>query len=134
MDIDTILQSFEFLEDWEDRYALIIDLGRRLEPMPDEMKTEVTRVLGCQSQVWIAHRVDEAGHVHFVADSDAHIVRGLIGILMALYDDRTPAEILATPAAPLFDRLGLQQHLSPLRSNGLHAMVRRIHELAAAAA
>jgi cysteine desulfuration protein SufE len=129
--IAKLIATFDFLDDWEERYATIIGLGKKLNPMSDDDKTDETIVKGCQSQVWMIHRVDEAGHLHFIADSDAHIVRGLIAILMMAYDDKSPEEIEAVPIKDHFRDLGLDQHLSPLRSNGLHAMVKRILTAAA---
>ncbi|MEZ6197847.1 MAG: SufE family protein [Planctomycetota bacterium] len=126
MDIDRLVATFEFLDDWEERYATIIGLGKKLAPMDDSLKTEATKVHGCQSQVWMVHEKDAEGRFHFIADSDAHIVRGLIAILLMIYEGKTREEIAAVPIADHFARLGLDRHLSPLRSNGLHAMVARI--------
>ena len=119
-----LLDAFAFLENWTDRYQYIIDLGRQLPPFPDEYKNADKLVRGCQSQVWL-HAQMRDGRLHLEAASDAVIVSGLVAILLRLYNDRTPAEILA--ASPDFiERLGLSQHLSPTRNNGLHAMVQTI--------
>ncbi|MEE9393472.1 MAG: SufE family protein [Planctomycetota bacterium] len=133
MNLDKLVSTFDFLDDWEERYALIIDLGRKLAPMDDGLKNDESKVRGCQSQVWMVHKVQgDTGRLEFIADSDAHIVRGLIAILMIIYSGRTPAEILEVPIKEHFGKLGLDEHLSPLRSNGLHSMVERIRLLAAA--
>ncbi len=132
-DFDAIAADMEFLDEWEDRYRYVIDLGRAMPPMPEALKTAATKVDGCASQVWIAPR-GEGGRIRFDGDSDAMIVRGLIAVLRALYDARTPDEMLAVDAPAAFARLGLDQALSSQRSNGLRAMVARLRETAAAAA
>ena len=135
----TALQSdFELLDDWEDRYRYIIELGRGLAPFPEAYRSEATKVRGCASQVWLTSQVrkdsDGAGPVlHFEGDSDAHIVRGLIAILFALYQDKTAKEILAIEPQTVFQSLGLKEHLTPQRSNGLASMVERIRSDARAA-
>lgn len=119
-----LLDAFAFLENWTDRYQYIIDLGRQLPPFPDAYKNADKLVRGCQSQVWL-HAEMREGRLHLQAASDAVIVSGLVAILLQLYNDRTPAEILS--ASPdIIERLGLSQHLSPTRNNGLHAMVQTI--------
>ena len=131
--VEELVDSFSFLDDWEDRFRYLIDLGRGLAPMDAGLKTEETKVRGCTSQVWIVEYV-EAGpplRLHFVADSDAHIVRGLIAVLLAIYDGRTPEEILAVDIKDAIARLGFAQALSPNRANGLFSMVERIRKLAA---
>jgi cysteine desulfuration protein SufE len=128
--IEDIVESFSFFDDWEDRYRYVIDLGRELEPLPDAFKTDTNVVHGCQSMVWIEHALVE-GRLHFRLDSDALIVRGLIAIVLAAFNDRTPSEILAYDIDALFARLDLLRHLSPTRGNGLAALVRRIREIAA---
>jgi cysteine desulfuration protein SufE len=121
------LQSdFAVLDDWEDRYRYIIELGRTLSPMAPELKTEATKVRGCASQVWLVSRAPDSGAMHFVGDSDAHIVRGLIAVLFTLYEGKTPHEVLSLDPATVFDALGLKEHLTPQRSNGLASMVERI--------
>ncbi len=137
MDIHEILENFELLEDWEDRYRYVIELGRMLEPLPEASHNDANKVRGCASQVWLESEVsngaDRGPRIHFRGDSDAHIVRGLIAILIALYSDRTSSEILATDARPILRRMGLAEHLTPQRSNGLAAMVARIQADAEAA-
>ena len=138
MTLQNLQSDFELLDDWEDRYRYIIELGRTLAPMPDALKTEATKVRGCTSQVWL---VSEAGGaaggadrtLRFVGDSDAHIVRGLIAILFALYDGKPAQDILATEPETVFNALGLKEHLTPQRSNGLASMVERIRADARAA-
>lgn len=133
MTVEDLLESFEFLDDWEDRYRYIIDLGKRLPDMAEEEKTRHSKVEGCVSQVWlVAHRdPSQPDRMIFLADSDAHIVRGLVAILLIVYSGKTAEEILEIDARGLLGRLDLEGHLSPSRSNGLFSMVRRIRELAA---
>lgn len=123
-----LVETFALLEDWTDRYQYIIDLGRQAEPFPDAWKVEENRLHGCQSQVWIVTE-RRGDRLHYSATSDSTIVAGLIAILLSVYSDRRPADILATPPTFL-EELELAQHLSPTRSNGLHAMVRRIRQFA----
>jgi cysteine desulfuration protein SufE len=127
--LDAIRADFALLEDWEDRYRYVIELGRELPPLPDALRTEVNKVRGCVSQVWL-HSTRRAGAggptFAFLGDSDAHIVRGLIAILLAIYQGKTAREILASDAAAVFAALGLKEHLTPQRSNGFFAMVERI--------
>jgi cysteine desulfuration protein SufE len=135
--VEELVDSFAFLDDWEDRFRYLIDLGRKLAPMDPALKTEETKVRGCTSQVWIVDRVEPASEpgrpptLHFIADSDAHIVKGLIAALLAIYDGRTPQEILAIDIKDAIARLGFAQALSPNRANGLFSMVERIRALAA---
>lgn len=131
MTIANLKSDFELLDDWEDRYRYIIELGRGLKPFPDAFRTEATKVRGCASQVWLVSDVREgingSGPVlHFLGDSDAHIVRGLIAILFALYQDKPARDILAIEPETVFQSLGLKEHLTPQRSNGLASMVERI--------
>lgn len=133
---EEIVETFEFLDDWEDRYRHVIDLGKAMPAMPDDQKGRLTKVDGCASQVWIAPRFEGEGaeaRLHFNGDSDAMIVRGLIAVLHALLSGQTPKDIVATDALAEMARLGLDQHLSAQRSNGLRAMIVRVHELAKAA-
>jgi len=134
---DEIVENFELFDDWEDRYRYVIELGREMEPLPETYKTDAWKVDGCASQVWLVPDVlrDEAERecLTFRGDSDAMIVRGLIAVLRALYCGRPLAEIPAINAQAELARLGLDQHLSAQRSNGLKAMVRRLTELARAA-
>jgi cysteine desulfuration protein SufE len=138
MSLAALQSDFELLDDWEDRYRYIIELGRSLAPFPEAHRSEATKVRGCASQVWLTSEVrdgsDGAGPVlHFEGDSDAHIVRGLIAILFALYQDKTAKEILALEPQTVFQSLGLKDHLTPQRSNGLASMVERIRSDARAA-
>jgi cysteine desulfuration protein SufE len=123
--------EFEVLGDWEERYRYVIDLGRDLAPLIDGERSDANKVRGCASQVWLVTRADEDGRLWFRGDSDAHIVRGLIAILMRLYSGRRPAEILAFDAKEALGRLGLTEALSQQRSNGLFSMVERIRRDAA---
>ncbi|MBH0237165.1 SufE family protein [Methylobrevis albus] len=130
MTLDEIRDNFAYLDDWEDRYRYIIELGRSLTPLPDAARTDENKVRGCTSQVWLVTtpRATNDGRVlDFTGDSDAHIVRGLIAILFATYSGRRPEEILGVDPGTVFTELGLKEHLSPQRSNGLASMVRRIH-------
>jgi cysteine desulfuration protein SufE len=130
MTIDDIRDNFELLEEWDDRYRYVIELGRTLEPMPEAEHTAENKVNGCTSQVWLSRQIDRNpdGEVvlRYRGDSDAHIVRGLVAILLTLYGNHTPQQILATDALAVFDELGFREHLTPQRSNGLRAMVERI--------
>jgi cysteine desulfuration protein SufE len=128
--IDEIRDNFELLEDWDDRYRYVIELGRTLAPMSDEEHSAANKVNGCTSQVWLSRQVAKADTgapvLSYLGDSDAHIVRGLIAILLALYSDHKAEDILAIDAPKVFDELGFKEHLTPQRSNGLRAMVERI--------
>jgi cysteine desulfuration protein SufE len=131
MTIDEINENFALLDEWDDRYRYLIELGRMLTPLPDAARTEANKVQGCASQVWLTTDIEHgpSGPVlSFVGDSDAHIVRGLIAILLALYSGKPASDILATDALTLFDKLGLREHLTPQRSNGLKSMVGRIRD------
>jgi len=135
---DTIEEDFASLDEWEDRYRYVIELGHDLEPLSDASHNEANKVRGCVSQVWLEKelRRDAAGEtiIHYRGDSDSHLVRGLIAIALALYSDRTPEEILATDARATFGALGLEQHLTPQRSNGVRSMIERIRAEALAPA
>jgi len=120
-----IAENLSYLDDWEDRYRYIIELGQKLPPLADSEKNAATKVNGCVSQVWLVTERDGA-LLRYRGESDAMIVRGLAAILIALYSGRTPAEIAGTDAIAIFDELGLREHLSTQRSNGLVAMVNRI--------
>lgn len=126
--IETIREDFAFLDDWEDRYRYLIELGADLTPYPAEARDDAHKVRGCASQVWLLTMPQEADQptLRFLGDSDAHIVRGLIAILLALYSGRSAAEIMAIDAEAFLKELGLDQHLTPQRSNGLRSMVARI--------
>ena len=135
--IDDIVENFALLDQWDDRYRYVIELGRTLPPMPESAHSDANKVLGCASQVWLLTHVkpDGAGGptLSFGGDSDAHIVRGLIAILLALYSGKSARAILETDALALFDRIGLRENLTPQRSNGLRSMVERIRAEAKAA-
>jgi cysteine desulfuration protein SufE len=135
--IDEIIDNFSLLDDWDDRYRYVIELGRTLAPLPDAQRTEANKVQGCASQVWLATTITPDGAagptLSFIGDSDAHIVRGLIAILFSLYSGKTAREILAADAIALFEKLSLREHLTPQRSNGFRSMVERIRRDAQAA-
>ena len=128
--IDEIRENFELLEDWDDRYRYVIELGRTLEPMPEAEHSAANKVQGCASQVWLAKSLERSDTgealLKYLGDSDAHIVRGLIAILLTLYSGHTPQQILATDATAVFNEFGFREHLTPQRSNGLRSMVERI--------
>jgi cysteine desulfuration protein SufE len=130
MTIDEIRDNFALLDDWDDRYRYVIELGRTLDPMPDAEHSAANKVQGCASQVWLSRQLRRSEReepvLNYLGDSDAHIVRGLIAILLTLYSGRTPREILAADALAVFDELGFREHLTPQRSNGLRSMVERI--------
>lgn len=134
--LDEIRETFGLLDSWEDRYRYVIDLGKELEPLPDAARTEDNKVRGCASQVWVETiRRDGTGApvLEFRGDSDAHIVKGLVALILALYSGKTPDAILSTDALGVFRELGLAEHLTPQRSNGVRAMVERIRRDAEAA-
>ena len=130
MGIDEIIDNFSVLDDWDDRYRYVIELGRELEPLPDAARTETNKVQGCASQVWLSTDVKPNGKdgpvLTFKGDSDAHIVRGLIAILFAFYSGKHARQIVENDAIALFNKLGLREHLTPQRSNGFKSMVERI--------
>ncbi len=130
MSLDEIIENFSYLDDWEDRYRYVIELGRTLEPIDEAARTDANKVLGCASQVWLETHVERSGQgepvLSFRADSDAHIVRGLIALILALYSGKTSADILSTDAEALFDKLGLSAHLTRQRTNGTRSMVERM--------
>lgn len=130
MTLDDIRSDFALLDDWEDRYRYVIELGRTLDPIADTDRSERTKVRGCTSQVWlVAHWAKDAGGdptLVLKGDSDAHIVRGLVAILLQLYGGLTPEQVLAVDADAAMAELGLRDHLSPQRSNGLKSMIERI--------
>ncbi len=134
---EEIVETFDFLDDWEERYGHVIDLGKALPPLNDALRVPATKVDGCASQVWIHTNIEGQGGtaiLHFVGDSDAMIVRGLIAILEALYNGQTVDEVQKIDAQGELTRLGLNDHLSAQRSNGLRSMVARLQEVAARAA
>jgi cysteine desulfuration protein SufE len=130
MTINEIRENFALLDDWDDRYRYVIELGRTLDPMPEAEHSAANKVQGCASQVWLSKRVERGGTgeplLKYRGDSDAHIVRGLIAILLTLFSGQTPQQILSTDAIAVFDEFGFREHLTPQRSNGLRAMVERI--------
>jgi cysteine desulfuration protein SufE len=135
--IDQIIADFELLDDWEDRYRYLIELGRALPPLAESDRTDKNKVRGCASQVWLAtHNATRNGEpiLHFEGDSDALIVRGLVAVALALFDNKTPSEIRATDAEAVFDKLDLRAHLTAQRSNGLRSLVERIRAEAKVAA
>ena len=135
--LDEIIDNFSLLEEWDDRYRYVIELGRGLSPLSERDRTEANKVQGCASQVWLATTVRADGQggpvLTFCGDSDAHIVRGLIAILFAMFSGKHAGEILSADAIALFQRLGLREHLTPQRSNGFRSMVERIRADARAA-
>lgn len=128
---DDIISEFSELTDWMDRYAYIIDLGNTLPPYPESEKIPANIIEGCQSRVWISAKLNEDKTIHFEADSDALIVKGIIALLLKVLNDRTPDEILNADLY-FIEKIGLKEHLSPTRSNGLLAMVKQIHNYARA--
>jgi cysteine desulfuration protein SufE len=135
--LDEIVDNFSLLEEWDDRYRYVIELGRALSPLAERDRTEANKVQGCASQVWLATTVHPNGQggpmLTFCGDSDAHIVRGLIAILFAMFSGKQARDILSTDAIAVFERLGLREHLTPQRSNGFRSMVERIRADAQAA-
>jgi cysteine desulfuration protein SufE len=136
-DITEIIDNFSVLDDWDDRYRYLIELGRELPPLPEAAHSAANKVQGCASQVWLDTSVKSNGTsgpvLTFAGDSDAHIVRGLIAVLFAIFSGKHAKEILATDALALFERMGLREHLTPQRSNGFRSMVARIQSDARAA-
>ena len=123
--LDELVDDFAFLDDWEDRYMHVIDLGKSLEPLTDAERTPANKVEGCASQVWIVTEPSD-GRLHFRGDSDAHIVKGLIAVVHTALSGRTPPDLLAVDVEGLMSRIGLSEHLSSQRANGLRAMVARL--------
>lgn len=129
--LEELIEEFSFLDDWEERYRYVIDLGRTLAPLEESERVDISKVRGCASQVWLVSAVAPGtGLVDFRGQSDAAIVQGLLAILVRLYSGRLPAEILALDAQAAFQALGLGDALTPQRSNGLKAMAQRIHDVA----
>ena len=129
---EDLVETFEFLDDWEDRYRHVIDMGKAMPPLEEALRVPATKVDGCASQVWLVPQIND-GVFTFRGESDAMIVRGLIAVLRTLYNEQLVADVLAIDAGAELGRLGLNDHLSAQRSNGLRAMVERIRETAAAA-
>jgi len=136
--LEEVVAAFEIIDDWEERYRYVIELGRDLPDFPEEQRTDANKVRGCVSQVWLDTTVENGSGqppvLRFQGDSDALIVKGLIAILLSMFDGRTPGEIRDTDPEAIFAQLQLREHLTPQRSNGLTAMIRRIHGDAAAVA
>ena len=128
LSIDDIVENFDLLDDWDDRYRYLIELGRMLAPLPEAAHTEANKVRGCASQVWLETHVSGAKPpvLRFLGDSDAHIVRGLVALVLTFYSGKTAPQILRDDPFSLFEKLGLHAHLTPQRSNGVKAMVERI--------
>lgn len=138
MRLSDIREDFDLLDDWEDRYRYVIELGRKLPAFPEAERTDANKVRGCASQVWLVSHVapapaGQSPSMSFEGDSDAHIVRGLVAVLLSIYAEKSAAEILSTDAQAVFSDLGLAEHLTQQRSNGLASMVARIRADAAAA-
>ncbi|WP_300019459.1 SufE family protein [uncultured Roseobacter sp.] len=132
-EFEELVEDFEFLDDWEDRYRLVIEEGKGMAPLDAALKVPATKVEGCASQVWL-HAVTEGGVLHFDGESDAMIVNGLIAVLRKLYNGLPLDAVLSVDARQEMERLGLNDHLSAQRSNGLRAMIERIRSVSAAAA
>ncbi len=122
---DEIIEEYQDFDDWMDRYQLLIDLGSSMPPLPEQYKTEQNLIDGCQSRVWLQADLTPEGHIHFQAESDALIVKGIVSLLIRVLDDQTPHDILAADLY-FIERIGLREHLSPTRSNGLVAMVKQM--------
>lgn len=125
MTLEELIENFSYLDNWEDRYSYLIDLGNNLENLPAEYKTPEWKVQGCQSQVWLIPQFQD-GKIHFLGDSDAILVRGLISIVLMIYNDKSPSEIKSIAIEDIFAKLGLEENLSPSRRNGLMSMVSKI--------
>ena len=132
MTLDELKASFSLMGSWEERYGLIIDLGRQLEPLPEDAYVDTNKVRGCMSQVWMISQTLPDGRIDIRGDSDAHIVKGLIAVLLMVYSGKTPQEIGQIDIKALFTELGLEQHISANRRNGFYAMVERIGQMAEA--
>ncbi len=130
--LDDVFETFELLDEWTERYGFLIELGEELPAMDDALKIKEHKVKGCLSQVWMVPR-HEGDVMHFIADSDAHIVRGLVALVLLMFNGKTPNEVVALDPRPTLARLGLDKHLSPGRNNGLHSMIARMKKLAAVA-
>ena len=129
MELEELIENFAFFDGWEEKYQYVIDLGQQLEPLDDSFKTEEWKVKGCQSQVWLVPSFSN-GHLHFKGDSDAILVRGIIAIVLLIYNDKTPEEIKSIDVTKIFAKLGLEENLTPSRRNGMLSMVAKIREYA----
>ena len=132
MTIEELIDNFSFLEGWEEKYQYVIDLGHKLEPLDEKFKTDDWKVKGCQSQVWLVPQIKN-GVFHFKGDSDAILVKGIISIVLLIYNDKTAAEIKNIDVTKIFVKLGLEENLTPSRRNGMLSMVEKIKQYAAAA-
>jgi len=132
--LQELIDTFEMLGEWEERYRYLIDLGRKLQPLTEAEHSEANKVRGCMSQVWLVSEetADSSPKLKFRGDSDAHIVKGLVAVLMVLYSERSPREILDTNINDAFEKLGLEGHITMNRRNGFYSMVEKIREMAAA--
>ncbi|MFK8034341.1 MAG: SufE family protein [Hyphomicrobiales bacterium] len=136
MSIDEIIDNFSYLDDWEDRYKYVIELGKELEPMPEVLQVDANKVRGCSSQVWLSTHISNEGgepRLHFLGNSDAHIVRGLVSITLSIFNDKTASEIVNIDIESIFQKIQLREHISAQRSNGLNSMLQRIKADAQAA-
>ena len=127
--LNDITETFDFMDDWEDRYRYLIELGRELPPLSDDEMSANFKVRGCQSQVWLVPEMVD-GKLMLRGDSDAHIVKGLVALMLVIFSGKSPAEILEVDALKILGSLGLKDHLSPMRANGLFSMVERIGDIA----
>lgn len=125
MKIEELIENFELLDDWEDKYRYLIDLGNKLEALPEEYKTDSWKVMGCQSQVWLVPSLSD-GQIYFIGDSDAIIVKGLIAVVLTIFNNQPLDKIKEIEVSDIFAKIGLEEHLSPSRRNGLAAMVEKI--------
>ena len=132
MTIEELIDNFSFLDGWEEKYQYVIDLGHKLEPLDEKFKTDDWKVKGCQSQVWLVPQIKN-GAFHFKGDSDAILVKGIISIVLLIYNDKTAAEIKNIDVTKIFVKLGLEENLTPSRRNGMLSMVEKIKQYAAAA-
>ncbi len=126
MPIEELIENFEILDDWEDKYRYLIDLGEKLPPLEENCKTDAWKVVGCQSQVWLVPTFSDDGTISFRGDSDAMIVRGLIFVVLSIFNHKSKKEIKEIEVNNIFVKMGLEEHLSPSRRNGLSAMVEKI--------
>lgn len=130
MNIEEIIENFELLDGWEDKYRYLIDLGEKLPPLSEQYKNEQWKISGCQSQVWLVPEYTASGNIRFSGDSDAAIVKGLMFIVLSIFDNQSPQAIKAIDVDDIFAKIGLEEHLSPSRRNGLTAMVDKIKSYA----
>ncbi len=132
MTVEELIDNFSFLDGWEEKYQYVIDLGHKLEPLDEKYKTDDWKIKGCQSQVWLVPQIQN-GVFHFKGDSDAILVKGIISIVLLIYNDKTAAEIKNIDVTKIFVKLGLEENLTPSRRNGMLSMVEKIKQYAAAA-